>query len=167
MDTDRRSLTDSRVAPGLSTDGLLARAVVREMLGDATTQIVKKLNARIAQAMEETLVRLLENLGNDHNLAFVRGVLNRANRVIMTSMLADGKIRDPIETAVVKMLTIVPTAHEIAKVLVNDEAIMAPMARFVIDQPYKEVREATQQPCVNALPSLQPSSRGSISSNEG
>lgn len=88
---------------------------------DTFTQMVNKLDARIAQMTEEYLVGIMKNLDKDHNLSFERRALKRATCEALTFMIDDEESKEVFEAAVIKMATSGSMVKEIAKVLVTEE----------------------------------------------
>lgn len=54
----------------------------------------------------------------------------------------DGEVKIAFEAATIQKATSLTMVRAIAKALVMEEAIMAPVARFVVSQAQKEVSEA-------------------------
>lgn len=89
MDTDRNSVFVKHVASEPVKDGPVIREKVSELMEEAVNQLTNKLDARIAQTTERSLVVIMENPNDDHKMSFVRGTLQRAARERLTSMMDD------------------------------------------------------------------------------
>lgn len=65
----------------------MSRSEVRDIIQDALKQRTDSLDARALQVVEESLIRIIEILDNEHNIVFIRGSLRRATRSSLTTML--------------------------------------------------------------------------------
>lgn len=82
-------------------DGQVNRSKGRQMMEDAVNELNdNNLDARVPGLTDDSLIWIMENKDNDHNMAFVKGSLRRAIRSMLTSMLDEEGFRDGSETAV-------------------------------------------------------------------
>lgn len=87
----------------------------------------------------------MERLEDDHNLTFVRSTLNRAIRERIMSIMNDEAVEIAFEAAAVPTATRSTMVRAPAKVLLTEEAFIAPEANFVASKAQKEGSEAAQQ----------------------
>lgn len=67
------------------------------MMKDAFNQLTNKLDARVAQMTEESLIEIMENIDDDNNVSFAWGALKKATRDMLMSMMDDDGIREGFE----------------------------------------------------------------------
>lgn len=114
MSTIRDSLFAERVALDPILEGPLSRTEDKQMMKDAVYHLTNKLDAGFAQVTEDFLVAIMENIDDDHEKAFVRVLLKRATRSMVTPMLNDGGVWDAIETTVIQVEISEPIVSTIA-----------------------------------------------------
>lgn len=73
MNTSRGSLTDERVAPESTLKRPITQYEVKGMRAFTTMQLADKLDTRIAQKSEKSLVSTMGIVYDDHGLTFVWG----------------------------------------------------------------------------------------------
>lgn len=59
------------------------------MMEEELNQLTSKLDARVAQVTEESLIGTIENIDFDHSMTFVRGRLKRVTQDMILSMMDD------------------------------------------------------------------------------
>lgn len=50
---------------------------IRDIIEDEVTQLMKKLEGRVAQSILESLIGIMEKRNGDQNITFVRGALQK------------------------------------------------------------------------------------------
>lgn len=167
METSRGSAIDDRVAPEFTLEWPIIRPEVKIMIESTMTQLVDKLGTQIAQKTKKSLITIIENLKDNHNSAFVRGALKRATREVLVLTMNDKEVNVAFETAIIQMATSSTRVREIANNPATEEAIVAPVARFIARKAQKTMGKATQHSIVIAPPSPPLSTDGtSLSSND-
>lgn len=156
LDIDQDSLTVERVGWEPAPEGPVNRSQVFDMMEDALTQLDDRLNAHSTQIAEESLIGIMENLEDDHNMAFLRGLLRRATCFMLIPALSNENVRDTFKTVIIQVATSVPMVSAIVKAVVKEKEIMAPIERFVASQAKKEVSKAVKQSVILVPPSPPP-----------
>lgn len=127
-------------------------------------EALDKIDDRMIDVAEQTVINALETCDVDHNKAFVKGALRSALKSLLLSIMEDSSgIRESFEEAIVQVATAPKTLIAIASAMVTDAAIMAPIAKFVAQTVKKEVEESVKD-LVLIPPSPLPS--GSDSSSD-
>lgn len=89
MDTDQDRLIVEDVGSEPAPEGPLNRSEVGDTMEDAISQLTNRLDAHVTQTTEESLIGIAENLDDDHNMEFERGLLRRATCLMLTSAKKD------------------------------------------------------------------------------
>lgn len=71
MHNDLDSLTLERVASEPVLERPVFRSELRDMIEDARSQLIKKLNMQVAQATEKSYIGIVENIVDVHNTSLV------------------------------------------------------------------------------------------------
>lgn len=162
---DQDSLSVKRLASDPVVERPVSRTRVRQLMRGTVNRLSDQLDARLAKKTGDFLIRIMENIDNDHNIAHLRESLKRATPSMLTSIWSDEGWWDAFETAGIEETTSGPMALAIATALIRKEKILAPKAKLVVDIAKKEVSEAAQQ-SISLAPSSPPSSQGDSSSSD-
>lgn len=95
------------------------------------TQLVDKLDTRIAKKTKETSITTMKNLEDDHNLTVVQGAMKRVFLEVLMAIIDDEEVKGDFEAAVIQMATISILVKALAKTLATEEAILTLVARSV------------------------------------
>lgn len=79
-------------------EDFVKRSKICDMMKNALNQLNNKLDASATQVAKVLLIKMGENFYDEQNIAFVRGLLRRATRFILTSISNGESIRDAFET---------------------------------------------------------------------
>lgn len=77
MNTDQGSLSLERVALNTVVEGPVNRVKARQKLGDTFNYLIDKLYPRIAERTENSLIVIMENINDDHNMAYVLKIVEK------------------------------------------------------------------------------------------
>lgn len=103
MYTDQDSLTVKHVELESAPEGQVNQSKLCDIMKDALNQLTDRLDAKVTQVTKESEIKIMENL--DHSMAPIQGLLRRANRSMMISVLSDEYVQDAFEMAFVKVAT--------------------------------------------------------------
>lgn len=109
------------------------------------TQLVDKLDTKIAQMTEESSIVASENLGDDRRPTFTRIALKQANRAVLMSAMNDEEVKVAFRAATIQTAKSLTKIRAAAKAPVTKEAILASVLRFVASQARTEVSVIAQQ----------------------
>lgn len=102
MNISPGSLIDVQVAPEPALGGLVTPSKVIRMRKFTMKELVDKLDTRIAQKTDESLITTTGDLEDGHNLTFARGALKQANQKVLMSLMNDEKVRKVLEAAILQ-----------------------------------------------------------------
>lgn len=71
MDTDQNSLSVVWKASEPVLRGVVSSSEVWDMMKDALIELIDRLEARVAQVAEESLIKTVETLEDEHNMSSV------------------------------------------------------------------------------------------------
>lgn len=103
INTDFDSFTVERIALDPTVEGPLNRMERLGRMEDALNQLTNTLDVQVAQVTEGSLIGIMENIDGDHNMSLVRGVLKKATRAMLMSMMYDGGVHEAFEVTIVEV----------------------------------------------------------------
>lgn len=137
-----------------------------DVAGCTIGMALKKMDERVIDIAEQTVIDALESGDSDHNRVFVRREIRNVLQDLITSTVQDDTgSREAFEAAVVQVVGTSNLTNEVAKVIVSEATVLTLIGTFVVQMADMAFSRSVKSE-VSAIPPSPPPSGSDNSSSE-